>query len=290
MPKDLKKAVLINKFFMTFLEIFENITKKKSFLCIGLDSDIEKIPSDLLKFEDPIFEFNKQIIDATHDLVIAYKPNTAFYEASGAKGWETLHKTAEYIKLNFPDIFLIADAKRGDIGNTSKMYAKAFFETMPFDAITVAPYMGNDSVLPFLDFKNKFVILLSLTSNSGADDFQFIKNSRNSNFLYEDVIETSKNWGNNENLMYVVGATKAKRIEEIRKIIPDNFLLIPGVGAQGGCLSEVIEYGMNKYCGLIVNSSREIIYASNGKDFAIKAREKAKKMQIEMKKYLSEIK
>ena len=267
---------------MTTNLLYKNIQKKKSFLCIGLDTDIEKIPSFLLNFNDPVFEFNKQIIDATHDLVIAYKPNTAFYESCGSKGWLALEKTADYIKSNYPDIFLIADAKRGDIGNTSKMYAKAFFEKMNFDAVTVAPYMGEDSVKPFLGFKNKFVILLALTSNKGADNFQMLKTCDDKNYLYEKVIKKSKQWGNSENLMYVVGATKANKLKEIRTLIPDNFLLIPGIGAQGGNLNETIQNGKNKKGGLIINSSRGIIYADNSKYFAEKAREQALLLQQQM--------
>lgn len=261
---------------MTLDQIISQIKKKKSFLCIGLDTDLTKIPKHLLNTADPIFEFNKQIVDATHDLCVAYKPNTAFYESNGVEGWKSLEKTAKYIKEKYPEIFLIADAKRGDIGNTSKMYAKAFFENMPFDAVTVAPYMGSDSVLPFLEYKNKWVILLALTSNKGAEDFQLISK------LYQEVLEKSKNWGTPENMMYVVGATRPEMFAEIRKIVPDNFLLVPGVGAQGGDLKEVAKYGMNKNCGLLVNASRSIIYASSSNDFAEKARAEAKKMQAEM--------
>lgn len=274
---------------MTANQLFENIMRKKSFLCIGLDSDIEKLPQFILNYEDPIFEFNKRIIDSTHDLVIAYKPNTAFYETMGSAGWVSLGKTVEYINSNYSDIFIIADAKRGDIGNTSKMYAKAFFENMAFDAVTVAPYMGRDSVKPFLSYKDKFVILLALTSNSGAEDFQFIKNTLTGNYLFEEVFKISKEWGDENNLMYVVGATKAENLKEIREIIPENFLLIPGVGAQGGSLKDVVNYGMNNKCGLIINSSRAIIYASKGNDFTEKAREKAKEIKIEMSQYLSRL-
>lgn len=265
---------------MTRAQLFAAIKNKKSFLCIGLDSDISKIPKHLLRYKDPVFEFNRQIIEATHDLCIAYKPNLAFYEALGHSGWRSLEKTIEIIPGN---IFTIADAKRGDIGNTSALYARAFFEKMNFDAITVAPYMGEDSVSPFLQFKNKWVILLALTSNKGADDFQTIECASNEKgMLYEKVLNTSLKWGNSDNMMYVVGATKARELEKIRKIVPDHFLLIPGVGAQGGSLQDVCTYGMNNECGLIVNASRNIIYAGEGKDFDEKAREEAKKLQREM--------
>jgi len=269
---------------LTTTQLIEQIQIKKSFLCIGLDVDLTKIPQHLLELEDPIFEFNKALIDATHDLCVSYKPNTAFYEAYGIKGWQSLEKTIKYINENYPEIFTIADAKRGDIGNTSTMYAKAFLEDLNFDSITVAPYMGKDSVEPFLAFENKHAILLALTSNEGAFDFQ-TKNVDGKE-LYKVVIETSKSWKNSENLMYVVGATKAEYFTEIRKIIPDSFLLVPGVGAQGGSLQEVCKYGMSKNVGLLINSSRGIIYASKGKDFAEKAREEALKMQLEMKEIL----
>ncbi|MCE3279499.1 MAG: Orotidine 5-phosphate decarboxylase [Bacteroidetes bacterium] len=277
---------------MTRQQLFENIKRKKSFLCIGLDTDLTKIPPHLLKEEDPVFEFNKQIIDATHDLCVSYKPNMAFYETEGVKGWISLEKTINYINERYPDQFTIADAKRGDIGNTSKMYAKAFLEKMDFDSITVAPYMGEDSVSPFLEYKNKWVILLALTSNRGASDFQtngmisVVRGGRVRK-TYEYVLETSLDWGNSDNMMYVVGATKAEMFTEIRRIVPNHFLLVPGVGAQGGSLEEVVKYGMNKECGLLVNSSRGIIYAGNGEDFALKAREEALKLQIEMAEYLS---
>ncbi|PIV49592.1 MAG: orotidine-5'-phosphate decarboxylase [Flavobacteriaceae bacterium CG02_land_8_20_14_3_00_34_13] len=266
---------------MTKQQLIEQIHKKKSFLCIGLDVDLDKIPKHLLLTEDPIFEFNKAIIDATNQVAIAYKPNTAFYEAYGVKGWTSLQKTIAYLNKNYPKIFTIADAKRGDIGNTSGMYAKAFFENLQFDAITVAPYMGRDSVEPFLAFENKFTILLALTSNIGAYDFQTLKTDNN--ILYKKVVETSKTWNNAENLMYVVGATKAEFFKEIRKIIPNSFLLVPGIGAQGGSLEEVCTHGLNKEVGLLINSSRSIIYASNENDFAYKAREEATKLQQEMK-------
>lgn len=265
---------------MTSQQLFQHIQTKKSFLCIGLDVDLNKIPQHLLQYEDPIFEFNKAIIDATHDLCVSYKPNTAFYEAYGIKGWQSLQKTIEYINANYPEIFTIADAKRGDIGNTSSMYAKAFFEDLNFDSVTVAPYMGKDSVEPFLAFENKHTIMLALTSNEGAFDFQ-TKNVEGKE-LYKTVLETSKHWKNAENLMYVVGATKAEYFAEIRKIVPNSFLLVPGVGAQGGNLQDVCKYGMNDEVGLLINSSRGIIYASNQEDFAQKAREEALKLQQEM--------
>lgn len=265
---------------MTTQQLIEQIRLKKSFLCIGLDVDLTKIPQHLLASEDPIFEFNKAIIDATHDLCVSYKPNTAFYEAYGIKGWQSLQKTINYINVNYPEIFTIADAKRGDIGNTSTMYAKAFFEDLDFDSVTVAPYMGKDSVEPFLAFNNKHTIMLALTSNEGAFDFQ-TKNGDGKE-LYKVVIETSKTWKNSQNLMYVVGATKAEYFTEIRQIIPNSFLLVPGVGAQGGSLQEVCKYGMSENVGLLINSSRGIIYASNETDFAEKAREEALKMQQEM--------
>lgn len=260
---------------MTREELYENINKKKSFLCIGLDTDLKKMPKHLHKSSDPIFEFNKQIIDATHDLCVAYKPNVAFYESIGSAGWESLEKTADYLK-QFKDIFTIADAKRGDIGNTSSMYAQAFFGSMDFDSITVAPYMGEDSVTPFLQYEGKWVILLALTSNKGANDFQ------TENDLYKTVLKKSQQWGNSGNMMYVIGATRAEMLVDVRKIVPNHFLLVPGVGAQGGSLHEVAKYGMNKQCGLLVNSSRNIIYASADENFAAKAREEAMKMQKEM--------
>ena len=270
---------------MTTQQLIQQIRKKKSFLSIGLDVDLDKIPKHLLLLEDPIFEFNKAIIDATHDLCVSYKPNTAFYEAYGIKGWQSLQKTINYINEKHPEIFTIADAKRGDIGNTSSMYAKAFFDDLNFDSVTVAPYMGKDSVEPFLAFENKHTIMLALTSNEGAFDFQ-TKNS-NGKELYKVVIETSKKWKNSQNLMYVVGATKAEYFAEIRKIIPNSFLLVPGVGAQGGSLEEVCQFGLNKDVGLLINSSRAIIYASNETDFAQKAREEAIKIQEEMATILS---
>tara|TARA_R110001592_G_scaffold298902_1_gene569712 strand:- start:62 stop:880 length:819 start_codon:yes stop_codon:yes gene_type:complete len=266
-------------------ELINQIKQKKSFLCVGLDADLNKIPKHLLALEDPVFEFNKQIIDSTKDLCVAYKPNIAFYEALGVKGWESLQKTIDYIPSN---IFTIADAKRGDIGNTSKMYAQAFFETLNFDSITVAPYMGKDSVTPFLEFKNKWVILLALTSNKGANDFQFFESSNQR--LFEKVIQKSQEWGNDENLMFVIGATRPEMFTEIRCLAPDNFLLVPGVGAQGGELSEVCKYGMNKDCGLLINSSRGIIYAGDDENFAEKSRIEAGKIQKEMAILLEQFK
>jgi orotidine-5'-phosphate decarboxylase len=270
---------------MTTQQLQDQIKIKKSFLCVGLDVDLNKIPQHLLESEDPIFEFNKAIIDATHDLAVAYKPNIAFFEAYGIKGWTSLQKTIDYINQNYPEIFTIADAKRGDIGNTSSMYAKAFFEDLNFDSVTIAPYMGKDSVEPFLAFENKHAILLALTSNEGAFDFQTLQVDGKE--IYKHVLETSKTWKNSENLMYVVGATKAEYFTEIRKIVPDSFLLVPGVGAQGGSLSEVCKYGMNDNVGLLINSSRGVIYASNGTDFAEAARTEALKIQQEMEEIYS---
>ena len=270
---------------MTYDQLFEQIKKKKSFLCVGLDSDIAKIPSHLLQAEDPVFEFNKAIVDATAEVAIAYKPNIAFYESRGVEGWRTLEKTVKYIKSNYPEIFMIADAKRGDIGNTSQMYAKAFLETLDFDAITVAPYMGEDSVTPFLQYEGKWVVLLALTSNKGAFDFQFFE--QEGERLYERVLRKSQEWGNDRNMMYVVGATKADMLEGIRKIVPEHFLLVPGVGAQGGSLEEVARYGMNNHCGLIVNSSRGIIFADKTENFARRAGEEARKLQADMERLLA---
>lgn len=271
--------------YMTKEQLFEQISSKKSYLCVGLDTDIRKIPKYLLNEKDPIFEFNRQIIDATIDFAVAYKPNIAFYEAMGVKGWESLQKTIEYIPKN---VFTIADAKRGDIGNTSSLYARTFFDKtssgLDFDSVTVAPYMGRDSVTPFLEFDDKWVILLALTSNEGSEDFQQL--NLDGSKLYEKVLETSQNWAGADRMMYVVGATKADKLAEIRQIIPDHFLLVPGVGVQGGSLEEVSKYGMNSLCGLLVNSSRGIIYVSNGEDFAQKARTEAQKIQEEMAIYL----
>ena len=263
---------------MTRQELVAQIRSKKSFLCVGLDTDLSKIPVHLLDTEDPIFEFNKAIIDATKDFAVAYKPNIAFYECYGPKGWESLKKTIDYIPKN---IFTIADAKRGDIGNTSTYYAKTFFEYLNCDSVTVAPYMGEDSVTPFLEFENKWVILLALTSNKGALDFQFMTDLKGEK-LYQKVLRKSSAWGTDENLMYVVGATRAEGIGEVRKLVPNHFFLVPGVGAQGGSLIDVANYGWNKDCGLLVNSSRGIIYASNGHDFAEKAGVEAQKLQLEM--------
>lgn len=266
-------------------QLFEQIQRKKSFLCVGLDPVLDKLPKHLLKYDNPILEFNKQLIDATHDLCVAYKPNTAFYETRGVKGWDTLVKTWKH----FPkDVFTIADAKRGDIGNTSAMYAEAFFNEessdMSFDSITVAPYMGKDSVSPFLTYEDKWVILLALTSNAGSQDFQ--TKQSDSQKLYEQVITTSSQWADSNQMMYVVGATKPEEFQNIRRLAPDNFLLVPGVGAQGGSLSAVCEFGLNSECGLLVNAARSIIYASSGEDFAEKAREEALAMQQEMEQIL----
>ncbi len=270
---------------MTREFLIEQIKKKQSFLCIGLDADLQKIPIKHLDIDDPVFDFNKAIIDATHHLAVAYKPNTAFYEANGVNGWESLQKTINYLNQHYPEILTIADAKRGDIGNTSAMYAKAFFEDMAFDAVTVAPYMGKDSIEPFLAYEDKFTILLALTSNEGAFDFQTLETGGQE--FYKKVLEVSTGWKNSGNLMYVVGATKTTYFKEIRSIIPNSFLLVPGVGAQGGSLEEVCMYGMNKDIGLLINSSRGILYASGEKDFAQKAREEAAKLQKEMAAILS---
>jgi len=268
---------------MTKQELFENIKRKKSFLCIGLDTDINKIPEHLFdESEDTFFEFNKAIIDATADLCVAYKPNLAFYESLGLEGWEVLERTVDYIRENYPDQFIIADAKRGDIGNTSAMYARTFFANMDFDSVTVAPYMGEDSVTPFLTYEGKWVTLLALTSNKGANDFQLMKDKATGDRLYEKVLKTSLNWGTDENMMYVIGATKAEMLTDVRAIVPDHFLLVPGIGAQGGSLEEVAKYGLNSTCGLLVNSSRQIIYASSEKDYAEAARAEAQQVQTEM--------
>ena len=267
-------------------QLFEQIQKKRSFLCVGLDTDIQKIPSHLMETSDPIFSFNKKIIDATAKFTVAYKPNLAFYESLGSQGWKSLEKTVGYLKSKYPEIFVIADAKRGDIGNTSNLYARAFFERLDFDAVTVAPYMGEDSVNPFMTYPDKWVILLALTSNKGASDFQFLQDEKSGDKLFESVLKTSQNWGTNENMMYVVGATKAEKLKEIRNFAPNHFLLVPGVGAQGGSLQEVAQNGMNDKCGLLVNSSRGIIYASVDVDFADKAGEAAKTVQQEMETLL----
>ncbi|HJN05739.1 MAG TPA: orotidine-5'-phosphate decarboxylase [Bacteroidales bacterium] len=268
-------------------ELFQLIKRKRSFLCIGLDTDINKIPKHLLSTDDPVFEFNKQIVDATHSLAVAYKPNIAFYESMGSAGWDSLEKTVNYIRSVTTDIFIIADAKRGDIGNTSAMYARTFFSTYNFDAVTLAPYMGLDTVTPFLEYKDCWSIILALTSNKSASDFQYIQD-KNGTHLFEDVLKTAETWGSDDQIMFVVGATKAEALQEIRKIVPDNFLLVPGVGAQGGSLEEVAKYGMNDHCGLLVNSSRGIIYASTEEDFAKVARKKATELQEEMELYLED--
>ncbi len=278
---------LENNSFMTTKELIAQIRKKESFLCIGLDTDLEKIPKELLKEEDPIFAFNKGIIDATHHLCVAYKPNIAFYEAYGIKGWIALQRTIDYLNEEYPEIFTIADAKRGDIGNTSTRYAKAFFEDLNFDSITIAPYMGKDSVEPFLAFKDKHTILLALTSNMGAYDFQ--TKSLEGLELYKQVLKTASTYEGSEKLMYVVGATKAEYLMEIRKIVPDSFLLVPGVGAQGGSLAEVCKYGITADVGLLVNSSRGIIYASKSMDFAMAAQKKAAVLQGQMKEELAKL-
>ncbi len=268
-------------------QLVENIRRKGSFLCVGLDSDINKLPRHLLSTDDPVYEFNKAIIDATAPYCVAYKPNFAFYEATGAQGWITLEKTIKYIKENHPDQFIIADAKRGDIGNTSKLYARSFFEHLDVDSVTVAPYMGEDSVTPFLGYEGKWVILLALTSNKGSHDFQFIEDKEGTR-LFEHVIETSSKWAGPEEMMYVVGATQGEMFKDIRKVAPESFLLVPGVGAQGGSLAEVARYGMIKDCGLLVNSSRGIIFASSGEDFAETAGREAAKLRDDMASLLSD--
>ncbi len=272
---------------MTSQELTQQIFKKKSFLCVGLDTDLDRIPTYLLSEEDPVFSFNKAIIAATHKYCVAYKPNIAFYEAIGVDGWKALKKTIEYLHSEYPEIYTIADAKRGDIGNTSRMYAKAFFDDLGFDSVTVAPYMGKDSVEPFLEFQNKHTILLALTSNEGAFDFQTLKTGGEE--LYTQVIKKSREWENSENLMYVVGATKAEYLADIRKIIPENFLLVPGIGAQGGSLEEVCKYGLTKNVGLLVNSSRKIIYASDSSNFAEIAGAKAEALQTQMAQELEKL-
>ena len=271
---------------MTKQELIEQIKIKRSFLCVGLDTDIKKIPSHLLTCDDPIFTFNKSIIDSTADYCIAYKPNLAFYESHGVEGWISFEKTVNYLKVHYPHHFIIADAKRGDIGNTSAMYARTFFETMDIDSLTVAPYMGEDSVVPFLQYSGKWVILLALTSNKGSMDFQLTED-KEGNRLFETVLRTSSQWGSSANMMYVVGATRGKLFSDVRQIVPDHFLLVPGVGAQGGSLEEVCEYGMTDECGLIVNSSRGIIYADSSEDFAKVAGEKAQELQKQMSSILT---
>lgn len=267
-------------------QIIENIRKKGSFLCVGLDTDIKKIPSHLLGEPDPVFAFNKAIVDATAPYCVAYKPNTAFYESLGVDGWASLDRTVRYIRENYPDQLIIADAKRGDIGNTSSLYARAFFENMGVDAITVAPYMGHDSVKPFMEYEGRWVILLALTSNSGSHDFQFLSDMTGTR-LFEQVLETARKWGNADKLMFVVGATQGAMFADVRRVAPDNFLLVPGVGAQGGSLEEVAKWGMTRECGLIVNSSRGIIYASSGTDFAEAAAAEARKLRDNMTMLLS---
>lgn len=268
-------------------ELFENICRKGSFLCVGLDTDLKKIPEHLLNTEDSIFEFNKAIIDATAPYTIAYKPNLAFYESAGAAGWISLEKTVKYLRENYPDQFIIADAKRGDIGNTAGLYARSFFEHLDVDALTVAPYMGEDSVTPFLGYEGKWVILLALTSNPGSKDFQMIED-KNGHRVFEDVIKKSSHWGSPVNMMYVVGATRGEMFRDIRAVAPRSFLLVPGVGAQGGSLEEVVKYGIIDECGLIVNSSRGIIYASKGEDFAEAAGKEAAKLAAQMKELLTQ--
>lgn len=267
--------------------LFDNIKRKKSFLCVGLDTDIKKIPEHLLNEEDPIFAFNKAIIDATADLCVAYKPNLAFYESLGLTGWIAFEKTVKYIRENYPDQFIIADAKRGDIGNTSEMYARSFFQHLDLDAVTVAPYMGEDSVKPFLTYPGKWVIVLGLTSNKGSQDFQFTADASGER-LFEKVMRVSQNWADENTMIYVVGATQGKLFTDVRKVVPNHFLLVPGVGAQGGSLEEVAEYGMNNECGLLVNSSRQIIYADKSEQFADAARKEARSVQEKMEAILKE--
>jgi len=270
---------------MTAEELFSNIRNKASFLCVGLDTDFNKIPRSLLDSEYPVFEFNKRIVDATHDLAVAYKPNMAFYETLGAAGWMSLEMTVNYIRERYPDMFLIADAKRGDIGNTSRMYAHAFFRNLDFDAITLSPYMGRDSIEPYLEFRNKWSILLGLTSNAGSKDFQMLAAGKNELF-YEQVIRNSKEWGTKDNMMFVIGATKAEYLRSVRKIIPDHFLLVPGIGAQGGSLEEVFSTGHNRQCGLLVNVGRSIIYADVTNNFDIMVRQKAIEYRDQMEAML----
>ena len=272
---------------MTANELFARITEKQSFLCVGLDTDLKKIPQHLLTAEDPAFEFNKAIIDATAPYTVAYKPNAAFYEAMGTEGWNTLAKTVDYIRKNYPEIFIIADAKRGDIGNTSKMYAQAFFEKMDVDGVTLAPYMGKDTVAPFLEYDNRWAVILALTSNGSAADFELSK-LEDGRFVFEQVLEKAASWGNEDNTMFVVGATQAAMLTDVRRIVPNHFLLVPGVGAQGGSLEEVARYGMNSRCGLLVNSSRAIIYADQSENFAQVAGQCAQQMQQDMARLLTE--
>jgi len=272
---------------MNSQQLFDQIDKKQSFLCVGLDSDINKIPEHLLESDDPIYAFNKAIVDATAPYCVAYKPNVAFYESLGVQGWLALEKTVAYIHQRYPQQFIIADAKRGDIGNTSEMYARTFFDHMKVDAVTVAPYMGEDSVKPFLIYPERWVILLALTSNKGSNDFQLTKDSEGEP-LFAKVLHRSQQWASADQMMYVVGATQGKLFEEVRRIVPDHFLLVPGVGAQGGSLEEVCRHGMNSRCGLLVNSSRNIIYANSGEDFAVAAAEEAKKLQLQMSSMLKQ--
>lgn len=272
---------------MTRKELFENIKRKRSFLCVGLDTDIKKIPQHLLSEEEPIFAFNKAIIDATAQYCVAYKPNLAFYESLGVDGWIAFEKTVKYIQTNYPDMFIIADAKRGDIGNTSEMYARSFFDHLNIDSVTVAPYMGEDSVKPFLGYEGKWVILLALTSNKGSHDFQMIKDTEGEQ-LFERVMRTAQTWATPEEMMFVVGATQGERFTDVRKVAPKSFLLVPGVGAQGGSLQDVCKYGMIEDCGLLVNSSRGVIYVSKGEDFAEVAAKAAEEVQKEMEAILKE--
>ncbi len=274
---------------MTKQELIQEIFEKKTFLCVGLDTDLKKIPAHLLSEDDPIFAFNKAIIDATAPYCVSYKPNLAFYECYGVKGWIALEKTVKYLKENYPKHFIIADAKRGDIGNTSAMYAQTFFEDLDVQALTVAPYMGEDSVTPFLKYAGKWVVLLALTSNKGSQDLQMLQ-TENGHRLFEDTLTVSQKWGNDENMMYVVGATQGQLFEDVRKLAPNHFLLVPGVGAQGGSLSEVCQYGMTADCGLLVNSSRGIIYADNSENFAAVAADKARELQEEMAVELAKLK
>lgn len=272
---------------MTSQQLFEQIQAKRSFLCVGLDTDLKKVPQHLLASDDPIFEFNKAIIDATAPYCVSYKPNLAFYEAAGTKGWNALVRTVKYLRENYPEQFIIADAKRGDIGNTSQMYARVFFQEMDFDAVTLSPYMGSDTAEPFYAFPGKWAVLLALTSNASAQDFETLQLA-GGGMLYEQVIRTSMDWGTEDNTMYVVGATKAQQLGSVRAIVPDHFLLVPGVGAQGGSLAEVAEHGMNRKCGLLVNSSRGIIFASAGRDFAAAAGDAARELQGEMSELLAQ--
>jgi len=270
---------------MTYEGLFHQIQKKRSFLCVGLDTDMARIPEPLLSDEDPVFAFNRAIVDATLPFAIAYKPNLAFYEALGASGWESLKKTVAYIRSQNADIFVIADAKRGDIGNTSQMYARTFFEQLDVDAVTLSPYMGQDTVTPFLQFHEKWVVLLALTSNPSAVDFQYFEDAKGQK-LFEKILQTSRTWGSHNQIMYVTGATRARELQQIRRLVPEHFLLVPGVGAQGGSLEEVARYGMNNHCGLLVNSSRGILYASQGKDFAEQAGNAADALQQQMEQLL----